>query len=96
MEANKDALTPAQRDILFEKIREDDVFRELMKQDWRKALRQMNIDPEIVAETLEKDDERFAVSPFSEIFIVIENKDKFTVDADSYGVIEAVNFESRQ
>jgi hypothetical protein len=33
MEANKDALTPVQRDTLFRKIREDDEFRELMKND---------------------------------------------------------------
>lgn len=96
MEANKDALTPAQRDILFSKIREDDEFRELMKQDWRKALQQMNIDPELIGETLEKDDERFAGSPFAEVYIVIENKDKFSVDANNYGVLEAVNFEARQ
>ena len=96
MEANKDALTPAQRDILFSKIREDDEFRELMKQDWRKALQQMNIDPELIGETLEKDDERFAGSPFSEVYIIIENKDKFSVDAHNYGVLEAVNFEARQ
>ena len=96
METGDGALTPAQRDMLFGKIRDDDEFRELMKRDWRKALEEINIDPEIVGETLEKDDERFAVSPFSEVFIVVENKNKFTVEADSSGMVEAVNFESRQ
>ena len=96
MKGNKDALTPLQRDLLFSKIREDDEFRDLMKEDWRSALEQLNIDPEMVAETLEKDDERFAASPFSRVFIVIDNKDTFTVDADSYGVLDAVNFETRQ
>ncbi len=96
METGNGALTPAQRDMLFGKIRDDDEFRELMKRDWRKALEEINIDPEIVGETLEKDDERFAVSPFSEVFIVVENKNKFTVEANDSGMVEAVNFESRQ
>ncbi|MCP4230599.1 MAG: hypothetical protein GY771_10720 [bacterium] len=94
MEGNKDALTPVQRDMLFGKIREDGDFRDLMKRDWRSALEQLNIDPELVGETLEKDDERFAISPFSEVFIVIETK--FMLKADNYGTLDAVNFETRQ
>jgi len=96
MDRNKDALTPIQRDLLFGKIREDDEFRDLMKRDWQSALEQLNIDPELVGETLENGDEKFALSPLSEVFMVINNTNKFELDSTDHGVLDAVNFEARQ
>jgi hypothetical protein len=39
------ALTTEQRERLYERIREDPSFREALKENWRKALGSVEIDP---------------------------------------------------
>jgi hypothetical protein len=45
----KTVLTNRQKDQLFTMLKEDPKFRELMKQDWRKALESVRIKPDAVA-----------------------------------------------
>lgn len=46
----KTVLTNRQKDQLFSMLKEDPKFRELMKQDWRKALETLRIKPDAVAQ----------------------------------------------
>lgn len=44
-------LTEKQRDALFKRLRDDPKFRELMRKDWRAAMKAVNINPQTVAKS---------------------------------------------
>ena len=88
-------LAAADRDALFNKLREDEKFRELVKKDWRRALTSMNIKPEAVAKGMlsRSDVESFAGQRASwtiEIVIFARNLQQEAVEMK-----EAVAFEAR-
>lgn len=83
-----------QRDMLFNKLREDPQFREALKKDWKAALKQVKIDPELVAkgELSRREIENFANQKAGwEIVIVISAR----TGLDRVSINEAVNFQAR-
>ncbi len=95
MPEEKTVLTHAHKDKLFSKLREDSKFRELMKKDWRAALKETDIDPETVVKgTLSRQEiDNFARQRAGwEIIIVIFARD---TGLERVSLSEAVNFEAR-
>jgi len=88
-------LRPKQRDQLFTKLRTDAKFRELVKQDWRKALESTGMKPEAVAKGMlsRSEIESFAGQRASwTIEIVIAGR---TAGLETIELKDAVTFEAR-
>ncbi len=84
------------RDALFQKLREDPKFREVLKKDWRAALKQMKIDPDMVAKgkLSRQDTLSFAGARMvSDIIIIIE---EVLENRERISLSETVNFEARK
>lgn len=84
-----------QRDVLFKTLREDPNFRELLKKDWRAALKKIDIDPQMVAKTKLSREETIPLTmgrSRASIIIVIsalENREQISMS-------DTVNFEARR
>jgi hypothetical protein len=95
MPKERSVLTAKQRDALFTSLKDDPKFRELIKKDWRAALKKTNVDPNaVVRGTLSRTEiENFASQRAGwTIEIVIFNKD---FGLENIAVKEALNFEAR-
>lgn len=95
MPEEKSVLSNASKDKLFTKLREDPKFRDLMKKDWRAALKETDINPETVVKgTLSRQEiENFAQQRAGwEIIIVIFVRD---AGLERVSLSEAVNLEAR-
>lgn len=91
----KTVLTNRQKDQLFTMLKDDPKFREMMKQDWKKALETVKIKPESVAK---------GVLTRNEIESFLGQRAGWTIeivisahrpDIESIQLKEAVNFEAR-
>ncbi len=94
--ADKPVLRAAQRDKLFNRLKEDPKLRELMKQDWRAAMQAVGIKPDtIVKGTMSRReiDDYLAQRAGWTIEIVISARNSA---AERVQVAEAVNFEARE
>ena len=94
MPEEKHVLRHEQKDKLFARLRDEPAFREMIKKDWRAALKEVQIDPEAVAKgTLTREEsESFAAQRASwTITIVIFARNG--LEQVSPG--EAVNFQAR-
>lgn len=88
-------LSAEQRDALFRKLREDPGFREAVKRDWRAAVRQVDINPELVAKgTLSRNevDDFLTQRAGWTIEIIIFTR---AIEAERVEIGEAVNFGAR-
>ncbi|HSE37810.1 MAG TPA: hypothetical protein VLG74_10940 [Blastocatellia bacterium] len=95
MPKERSVLTAKQRDALFTSLKDDPKFRELIKKDWRAALKKTNVNPDaVVRGTLSRTEiENFASQRAGwTIEIVIFNKD---LGLENIAVKEALNFEAR-
>jgi hypothetical protein len=95
MPKERTVLTAKQRDALFTSLKDDPKFRELIKKDWRAALKKSNVNPDaVVRGTLSRTEiENFASQRAGwTIEIVIFNKD---FGLENIAVKEALNFEAR-
>lgn len=95
MAKEKAVLSAKQRDTLFTSLKDDPKFREMMKKDWRTALKQSNIDPDSVARgTLTRSEiENFASQRAGWTIEIVISKRNF--DMETIEMKEAVNFEAR-
>ena len=83
-----------QREVLFDKLREDRKFREAIKKDWKAALKELRIEPEMVAkgELSRREIESFGQQKAGwEIVIVISARNGL----DRISLNESVNFQAR-
>jgi hypothetical protein len=95
MPKEKSVLTAKQRDALFTGLKDDPKFRELLKKDWRAALKEAKLNPDAVVKgTLSRTEiENFASQRAGwTIEIVIFNRDS---GLENIAVKEALNFEAR-
>ena len=95
MAEEKQVLRNEQKDKLFAKLRAEPAFREMIKKDWRAALREVQIDPETVANgTLTREEyDNFAAQRAAGYIIIIIGL-RNGLEQVSLG--EAVNFQARQ
>ena len=92
---DKTVLTNRQKDQLFTMLKEDPKFRDLMKEDWRKALETVKIKPDAVAKgvlTRNEIESFLGQRAGWTIEIVISAR---RLDMESIELKEAVNFEAR-
>ncbi len=90
----KGVLKKEHRDALFTKIREEPKFRDLLKKDWRAALKEMKIDPETVVKGKLTREEISTLAQQSgwEIIIIIFEA---SLGLERIRTSEAMNFEAR-
>lgn len=91
----REVVSAKERDRLFGKLREDAKFREMMKKDWREALKAVEIEPDAVVKgTLTREEVESFVQQRAAwtITIVISAARR---GMEQIKLSEAVNFEAR-
>ena len=94
MEEPREVLSVQQRDTLFTRLREDREFREVLKRDWRAALKETGVDPEAVVDGQLTREEMQSIGNMRAawtIIIVIFAKEM----RERLQINEAVNFAAR-